>query len=150
MKKIWKWFITLSNISKLAIFLGILLTIFNVGGTIYTSKKILEANASIDRYVFEQKAEIGCVNNDSFSSSINDLVEGLIDSAKLFVEFLITLISTIIIYYLCKTLDFFQDKAKNLAFLDKDGMAINFIILYDVLNIFYSIQTINGFTNILK
>lgn len=97
-------FLNISGLSKFVLVLCILITIFNVGGNIYSANKIDEAQVSINQKVEEQKDLV----NDAFSGlGMQDTVQLLCDSfssigkvAMSLIAFLISIVVAIFVYYI--------------------------------------------------
>jgi len=143
-----QWFRDTSGLAKFVMILCVLITIINIGGNIYSTNQANVAKTVISQKVEEQKE----VTHEAFSGldmseitdSLSDFFDGIGRIGTSLAVFLITIMVSLAVYYVCKPFDWFRKIAEIFAELDEDWCALKFILGYDVISAVFSIYTIYG------
>ena len=143
-----QWFLDTSGLAKFVMILCILITIINIGGNIYSANNVNDAKVVISQKVEEQKE----ITNEAFSGldmseikdSLSDFFDGIGQIATSLAVLIITILVSLVVYYVCKPFDWFRKIAEICAELDEDWLALKFILGYDVISVVFSIYTIYG------
>lgn len=148
-KKIW-WFKESSVLAKTIIILCILLTVFNIGGNIYTEKKISEFKEPVTQMIQEGKQ----ITNEALDglgeemqSSMSKLFDTMENAILTGIGIFISVIVSIFVGYLCSILDIWRKIIEFFAQLDDDGSALKFVFIYDLISILFAVYTIYGLIN---
>lgn len=128
--------------------LCILITIINIGGNIYSANKVNEAKVVISQKVEEQKdvadEALSGLNMPETINSFQKLFDGIGNVVKSIAALIITILVSLLVYYLCKPFDWSSKIAEIFAELDEDWCALKFILVYDVISVMFSIYTVYG------
>ncbi|MBC2455658.1 hypothetical protein [Clostridium beijerinckii] len=146
-----EWFKRASILTKFVICLCIVQSIFNIGGNIYTACKVKEVNITINQQIDGKKEMVTQSINNSGGNEVTNMFNELLDVigklSKQMFFIIITAIVSYFVYIICKFLELFRDLAELFAELERDGSALKFILIYDVIGFLWDLNTIYGFIN---